>query len=307
MNYKSEILKFSIIFMIILVLIPVATAMDSNDTFYEEYDCSDNEDVIAEYDNCEVEDTQEDLSSDSHNSEDFQENNIEENSDYDSEIETDGEEDEIKSVIEFNNYSADVTHEVIDSSQSSGNQIELTTDFEQISYDINESSDEELTIEEISVEIKCSFISKFNIESKNSLDDILHCGNGNFSKNYHRYLFKVIELKNHLLMSNFTPLDDIITDNADGQLIVSINKITTDFIYSIDNAIIKDGYSVFLSGFCFLNFSTYYFDAAFSCELYINYFFSCDNAVTFENFSSELLNISENLTCYQGLFDRIQK
>ena len=41
MNLKSGILKLSIIFMLILLMIPVATAMDSEDAFYIEYDYPD--------------------------------------------------------------------------------------------------------------------------------------------------------------------------------------------------------------------------------------------------------------------------
>ena len=48
MNVKSKILKLSIMFMLILVLIPVIAAEDSSEAFYIEYaeDC--NDDVIVE-------------------------------------------------------------------------------------------------------------------------------------------------------------------------------------------------------------------------------------------------------------------
>ena len=54
MNLKSNVLKLSILFLLILVLIPAASAMDSNETFYIEYDNTDCGDVVDEY---EVEDT----------------------------------------------------------------------------------------------------------------------------------------------------------------------------------------------------------------------------------------------------------
>ena len=48
MNVKTKILKLSIIFMLILVLIPVVAAEDSSESFYIEYAEESSDDVVVE-------------------------------------------------------------------------------------------------------------------------------------------------------------------------------------------------------------------------------------------------------------------
>ena len=270
MNLKSDILKLSIIFMLILVFIPVATAMDSNDTFYIEYDTSDYEDVVDEEISHPVEDTQDHESSHeeavetsdtfngdiSENHEEIsQSNNIEEN-----EIEISKSEcnhNQEISIPELNEDDIDISDdiEVIESKLVYDT---VMDDIDDLAENINETVEDELTYEENSV--NQDLISKHDIKINFLLIDVYYDEISNFSTSFNHdndFMTKMFELKEKLLLK-----EDIQTyfDNQakhDCEEIVCINKITSDYAYYIDNSIVgAESIVTFVS--CFSNFKSYF-------------------------------------------------
>lgn len=296
MNLKSEILKLSIVFMLVLVLIPVASAMDSDDAFIEEYN-SDDEGFVIEYEDCKVEDSQDDVSDQGEH------DNINSHKDY-SDEDSDNqiidhldnhqneahnqnkpayEEDTVSEHVEN---SFEVTPDVDDSSRTSEETICLTPEFDEKNFDINETCDNELTLEKFSVDIKGSF---FIFNSDYSINNYFFNTNFNeidsLSSLKDKNRVKILELKNNLLLNqNLTSTNDNQKiSNLNHVLSININKITTNFAYSIDNSIVgSDSAAVSLTFSSFLNFDSC-FDAIFSCNfLLVKYLFSntCTSFVT---------------------------
>lgn len=268
MNLKSDILKLSIIFMLILVLIPVASAMDSNDTFYEEYDYSDCEEVVDEVVDYEVDDTQDYESSteeDYKTSDTVDEDLKDYNQDYQSYSHVTYEDDDQVIIPELNEDDVSVTHniDVIELETIYSNVIE---DINDLTDDINETSEDELTFDENSVNVQDSFISKYNIKVDFKLiDDLFYNGINYFGmsfNNYNRFMMKFLELKDNLLLNQGILMYFTNHEIDDSEEIHSINKITTDYAYNIDNSIVGADAIVNLLS-CFFNFESN-FDTIFS-------------------------------------------
>lgn len=266
MNLKSDILKLSIIFMLILVLIPVASAMDSNDTFYVEYDYSDSEEVVDEYVDCEVDDTQnqessaeEDFKASDTLDEDSTENYHEDQS-YNYEDYIEENHDEYIVIPELNVDDVGVTHniDVIELELIYENLIE---DINDLTDDINETSEDELTLDENSLNVQDSLISKYDIKVNFKLiDDLFYNGISYFGSpftNHDRLVTKILELKDNLLLNQDMQMYFTNHDIDDSEEIRSINKITTDYAYNIDNSIVGANSIVNLLT-CFFNFESYF-------------------------------------------------
>ena len=254
--------------MLILVLIPVASAMDSNDTFYEEYDYSDCEEVVDEVVDYEVDDTQDYESSteeDYKTSDTVDEDLKDYNQDYQSYSHVTYEDDDQVIIPELNEDDVSVTHniDVIELETIYSNVIE---DINDLTDDINETSEDELTFDENSVNVQDSFISKYNIKVDFKLiDDLFYNGINYFGmsfNNYNRFMMKFLELKDNLLLNQGMLMYFANHKIDDSEEIHSINKITTDYAYNIDNSIVGADAIVNLLS-CFFNFESN-FDTIFS-------------------------------------------
>ena len=154
--------------MLILLMIPVATAMDSEDAFYIEYSSPDDEVVIEEYDNFVEVDTQVDVSSPS-DVEDFVQDPVEE---YEDEVQK-SHDDAVDDVVEIPESVEDsdvITYYDGDISEDDEVKSEevISNDLnEMIKYENNnEISCDDLTLKVISVDIQGSFfISKIDLNS----------------------------------------------------------------------------------------------------------------------------------------------
>ena len=99
------------------------------------------------------------------------------------------------------------------------------------------------------------------------------------TNSFKRSLTKVLELKNNLLINNdirFIFADNF-ADNVDGDVIICADKITTDFVFSIDNSVIGDENLIFFvtTSYCF-NLNPC-FNASISCDFLVsNLFFGGD-------------------------------
>lgn len=282
MNFKSGILKLSIIFMLVLVLIPVASAMDSEGSFYQEYESSADQVAVEEYSNYEVEYTQADVSSDYDDN--YYDSNIEEETeDVPIEIEDvptsnqennpcDDDNEDAVEIAELNLNSVDeVTHDIVDQNID---EVEFETTSDEIADNIidnvYETSEEELKLEYISVNQGSIFISKYDATVNYLLiNKILYAEMTTFeSTSLNRGFFKVLELKNNLLIKQdlqTTYSEESEIDNLE-DIIICISNTSTDFAYSIDNSIIGDEYDIFIPNSCFINFKPC-FDAIFCCKL----------------------------------------
>ncbi len=268
--------------MLILVMIPVATAMDSDDAFYIEYDYQDEEVIVEEYDNIEV-DTQVDVSSQS-GEEDFVEDPVYE---YEDKIQYSQEEAEDAVEVPELIYNSDVVTHYDDMPEDEEVQCDelISTGLDNVKYNNNEISREDLTLEDISVDVQGSFfISKIDltgiyyiiIKELFNHETITLEATTPLSKNLHKVLeLKDILLTNERIQNNF---DCHKIAYLDDSLDVCINKITNDFAYSIDNSIVGDAHGVIFA-IAKSTFSIFYpcFDAAFSRDfLNVEYFFGGD-------------------------------
>lgn len=276
--------------MLILVLIPVASAMDSDDAFYEEYDYEDFEEVVVEYDNWEVDDTQIDTSSQSYDEGQEDHERIE-----DDFTEPVCESEDAVESPELNENSDFVTHDIdYASDEIADSKIALEAVDDSIMNNINETSNDELTLEDISVDVQGSiFISKVDISAnvivideifKNEITTLSETTS--FGKN----LSKVIELKDTLLINHeIQGCSDSSAIDHSIEIKACIDKITNDFAYSIDNSISGDAiiYSVIFNKSSFLNIYPC-FDAAFSRTfLHDEYFFGGDIFSAAEVFAND--------------------
>lgn len=282
MNFKSRILKLSIILMLVLVLIPVASAMDSEDAFYQEYDCGDEEVVVEEYSGWEVQYAQNEVSSeveiDSYEEPD--------NEDYYNGYDQDQVEEDANEIPEFNMDSVDVTP-YIDNQYVNDENEEISSEiYDNIVGDFEETSDDELTFnEKISVSQGSIFISKY--DATINVEIIGQIINTGFDEGKESKLNNdLAELKNNLLIkqdlktihSNDTIVDDLYN------IAIGVDYTSNDFAYSIDNSIVGDENVMYSAGTlsCFLNFYPC-FDATFSCDFLLDEYNFCGNFLICEH------------------------
>lgn len=265
MNLNSKILKLSLIIMLILLLIPSASAMDSEGSFYQEYEVPEDEGIVEEYGSYDVVDTQIDISSDYC----YEDEDLIDDSGISQQTVSDSE-DEVE-IAELNLDSAPETHDIIDQDIDEVDFGVTSQDIDNIINNVDETSSDELTYETISVNYQGSiFISKYDTTfNYNLINQILYTGMTTTFKStsLNRSVLKVLELKNNLLTKQDmqTFLDDNEIDEAD-DFIVCISNTSTDFAYSIDNSIVGDECRIFFIGnSCFLKFYPC-FDAIFCCK-----------------------------------------
>ena len=291
--------------MFVLVLIPVASAMDSDESFYQEYETAsdieyqDYEGVVEEYGNWQVVDAQEEISSDS---------------DYDGFDEIDTEysdqsqpqadnEDNIINVAEFEENSVIETHEIINE-DTSVDEVEYeisSQNVDDILNNINETSVEDLTIESI-VNQGSILISKYDDEvivNCVKINQILSAEMESTElTNLNRNIDKVLELKNNLLLKqdvqatfsgvNINELEDIVS---------CMNYINTDFAYSIDNSIVGNHAGIFSAGqSCFIKLSPC-FAATFCDFLSVECFFFGDFIIASGIFCDFVVEYSQCNLC----------
>lgn len=270
MNLKSNVLKLSILFLLILVLIPAASAMDSNETFYIEYDNTDCGDVVDEY---EVEDTsiehspKENVETSESFSEDQCNNQEEEISN--NNIESSYEEISQISNVEYNQEVITPELNEDDVSVSRNNIIVIESelvningidDFDNLTNGIDETGESEFTFNEKCVYQDLLFISKYESNLNFLLIDAFYnkvCYSESSLNENDDITTKIFELKEKLLLKH-----DMVAyfDNQVDEIeeIACINKITTDFAYYIDNSIVgADSMVNFQS--CFSNFKSYFY------------------------------------------------
>lgn len=289
--------------MFVLVLIPVASAMDSDESFYQEYEtasdieCQDYEGVVEEYGNWQVVDAQEEISSDS---------------DYDGFDEIDTEysdqsqpqadnEDNIINVAEFEENSVIETHEIINEDTSVEVEYEISSqNVDDILNNINENSVEDLTIESI-VNQGSILISKYDDEvivNCVKINQILSAEMESTElTNLNRNIDKVLELKNNLLLKqdvqatfsgvNINELEDIVS---------CMNYINTDFAYSIDNSIVGNHAGISAGQSCFIKLSPC-FAATFCDFLSVECFFFGDFIIASGIFCDFVVEYSQCNLC----------
>lgn len=279
MNFKSKILKLSIIFMLVLVLIPVANAMDSEDAFYQEYECVDDEGFVEEYTDWEVVYAPEEVSSEVEVV-DCEESDINNYENFDDcSVNNQAEEDAIE-IPEFNMESIDVTPYVDEQVIVGENEISSEI-CDNVAAVTEGNSDDELTFnDKISVNQGSIFISKHEATLNVEIINII-VNTGMESSKTSNLNNDLIELKNNLLIkqdiktihSNYV----IIVDDL-YNVVISVDNINSDFAYSIDNSIVGDANAMFSAGAfsCFLNFYPC-FDATFSRDFLICEYNFCGN------------------------------
>lgn len=304
MNLKSKILKLSIILMFVLVLIPVASAMDSDESFYQEYETAsdieyqDYEGVVEEYGNWQVVDAQEEISSDS-DYDGFDEIDTEYSDQSQPQVDN---EDNIINVAEFEENSVIETHEIINE-DTSVDEVEYeisSQNVDDILNNINETSVEDLTIESI-VNQGSILISKYDHVIVNcvKINQILSAEMESTElTNLNRNIDKVLELKNNLLLKqdvqatfsgvNINELEDIVS---------CMNYINTDFAYSIDNSIVGNHAGIFFVGqSCFIKLSPC-FAATFCDFLSVECFFFGDFIIASGIFCDFVVEYSQCNLC----------
>ena len=271
MNLKSNVIKLSILFMLILVLIPVASAMDSNETFYIEYDNADCGDVVDEY---EVEDTSvehspnENVEASDSFSDDQYNNHVEE-------ISINNMESSYEEISQINNveYNQEVITPILNEDDVSVSKdyiivieselvnINVSDDFDNLTNDMDKTSENEFTHKENSVYRDLLFISKYGSNLNFLLIDAFYnkvCYSESSLNENDDITTKIFELKEKLLLKHDMQahFDNQIVDEVEE--IVCINKITTDFAYYIDNSIVGAD-SMFCFQSCFSNFKSYFY------------------------------------------------
>lgn len=293
MNFKSRILKLSIIFMLVLVLIPVASAMDSEDAFYQEYDVGDSEGLVEEYSDIEVEYTQVEVSSDSEYEAHSETESEEIISDQSHEQEVDNE--DAPEIAEFEIDSVDnINNDIIEDQNIDDVILDDIADeiFDDFIDNVDETCDEELTLEKISVNQGSIFISKCDaniIDNSHFISSMIFNGfDADKPTNFDRNLFRIIKLKDNLLIKHDTQSTEGHEINPENIIMtVSVDKISNDFAYSIDNSIVGDDHAVYVMVYSFSYFDSC-FDAIFCC-----------NFLTFMNsFCGNFLDV-EYISCFR--------
>ena len=287
MNVKSKILKLSIL-MLVLVLIPAVAAEDTSESFYIEY--AESEDVIVEeaysIENVEYacEDTSDnDIGEVEYDHEDLKTSEVEEVHEDLSAPENHFIEDDNDAVfIEPEEGSFDVTHNV-----QENDDVQYISNENTEIIDVDEFEEDDLTIEDVSVINQASFfISKhsYNFKVIIMIEELV-METAFKTSSFKRSSSKILELKNNILINQDVEIilgNDLIAI-VDGNMIVCINKILSDYIFSIDNSVIGDGNMIFIYNSCFLKFD--------SC---FNAFIFCD-LLTFEHFFVSDFSIASKL------------
>lgn len=286
MNFKSRILKLSILFMLVLVLLPAIAAEDSSEAFFIEYEDPNDEVIVEETDSIEeMNQAQVDVSPSSEVADDIEVNLQDIPVQDQSEIEESNEDTNII-IPEQAKCSVVETHDVIEEN----NDDEKITDLycenvvENINHnncnDVNEDSGCEQIIDDISIINQGSIInSEISYNNLIVVSGVYMEANCFKTNSFKRSLTKVLELKNNLLINNdirFIFADNL-ADNVDGDVIICADKITTDFVFSIDNSVIGDENLIFFvtTSYCF-NLNPC-FNASISCDFLVsNLFFGGD-------------------------------
>lgn len=285
MNFKSGILKLSILLMLVLVLLPAIAAEDSSEAFFIEYEDQSDEVIVEETDSIEeMNQAQVDVSLDS-DLEDEVEVSSQDTPVQDQSFETE-EINEDTNIIVQEQIDCPVveTHDVIEETHDDEKSTDLYCEnvVENINYnnnDVNEESRCEL-IDDISIINQGSvFISKANYDNLIAVNEVYMEANCFKTSSFKRSLTKALELKNTLLINNDIKFifADNLADNIDGDVIICADKITTDFVFSIDNSVIGEGNLIFFvtTSYCF--YLNPCFNTSISCDFFdVGYFFGGD-------------------------------
>lgn len=311
MNFKSGILKLSILIMLVLVLLPAIAAEDSSEAFYVEYTYESAEEVIVEDSGpvYEVEEAWEDVSPNYEMKMTVDEEEIGEDVHFQdqSAVEIDDAvmiQEEVEcSVVETYNNNIDVIEE--------GDELfnnEFCEDvIDNVNYNDIDDVDRDVTIEDFRIIKQGSVIfvsEEVNDNSNIILINELFTEATNYETNgFKRSLIKALELKNNLLINqevSFVFADNCMAD-VDGDIIVCTDKITTDFVFSIDNSVVGGADLIIFSctSFC-LDFTPFY-DAFIFCNFFdFESFFGGVNKI---QHSFSLSNSYFNIVCkFFGLF-----
>ena len=315
MNMKSNILKLTLLTVLVLVLIPVVAAENSTDTFYIEYDVGDDEVCIEEYQNFDNIQDDAQVKSSSDNEIDLETDGSNINIDKSSEVDKSFDYVDDKNIIADYD-SALEPHDIV-SVENNCSLLDDCADFSDVDFDVNESSDDGFTVETDYLKESLFTVPNFKILYiiDNFLDlteDTIFCQTCSFNmSNSARTILKNLELKESLLNDNFAVVYYMY---ANGVVVIQVNgedfnnKNLGDFVYSIDNSIIgSEAISfVFLTG-SFLNTSfsnnnfymnDYTFFEHYCCELILNKFSKNSEILCFRD-SSIIFNqvFMENLEC----------
>lgn len=273
MNGKF-ILKLTIVLMLVLVLIPVVAAEDFSESFYIEYADESSEDVIVDYSYSieEVDHAFEETSLDIKIDEVEPVEEISTHEDYHSvELIEEGYDD---IVIEHVESSYEETHDIFPENPDI-NYISNENFADICDEDINENEDDLTYIEKIHINHVSLFNSKHDYNANCVLINELFLGTTNSeTSDFKRSLSKILELKNDILINlDIEMISDELIEIVNSDIIVSINKISTNFIFSIDNSVFADGYMIPVNNSSFLKFNSFF--NAFSFDsLTFEHFFS---------------------------------
>lgn len=284
MNFKPNILKLSIIIMLVLVLIPAIAAENSTETFFEEYEVAEEEVCVEEY-----------VFSDEYYEEAAQ---VETSKSH--EIEAVNEDDYIDDASCFVNESVKMNDDdvnvivaeeksaldpqnIIDDAENQTTEL-LCGDFTEINDNIIESSDDEITLETQSIDVNTVniSISNFNVMTFNLsfLNNVIFCSPFSFkTTGFSRNILKNLDIKDDLLNDDWV----CVYYNVNGIVVIQLNdgeiieKHIGDFAYSIDNSIIGDEGRHFCELATFSTFNNIYDNTSFVNEfLYKTVEFSSD-------------------------------
>lgn len=274
MNFKSGILKLSILIMFVLVLLPTIAAEDSSEAFFVEYTYESDEVVVEESGPIyEVEEAWEDVSPSYEMKMTINEEELGEDVHFQDQS---GEIDDAVIIQEEVECFVVESHNIIDEIEGSDELFnnEFFEDvIDNVNYNDIDDIDCDVTIENVSIIKQGSLIFNFD-EVKNNSNSILINELFTEAANYEthtfkRSLIKAFELKNNLLINH--DVSFIFADNCmdvDGDIIICTDKITNDFVFSIDNSVVGGADLIVFSctSFC-LNF-TPCFDAFISCNFF---------------------------------------
>ena len=286
MNFKSRILKLSILFMLVLVLLPAIAAEDSSEAFFIEYEDPNDEFIVEETDSIdEMNQAQVDVSPISEVEDNVEVSSQDTPVQDQSEIEESDEDTNIIIIPEQAECSVVETHDVVEENSDDEKITDLYCEnvVENINHnnnDVNEDSGCEQIIDDISIINQGSLVnSEISYNNLIVVSEVYMEANCFKTNSFKRSLTKVLELKNNLLINNdirFIFADNLV-DNVDGDVIICADKITTDFVFSIDNSVIGDENLIFFvtTSYCFN--LTPCFNASISCDfLMSNLFFGGD-------------------------------
>lgn len=279
--------------MLVLVLIPAIAAQDSSEAFFIEYSDESDEVIVEESDSiAEIEEVQNEVSVISEVEEDIEESYSDTPvQDQSFEIE---ENDDADIIISEQIDCSGVTHDIIE--EVDDEQVSSVYYYENISKSLDDIDEmgEELTIKNISINYQVSvFNSKVDKFDNNIIlihnlymetaNNEIHC--------YKRSLIKFLELKNDLLVNQCIQVlsTDNLIDDEDIEIVTCADKITGDFVFSIDNSVIGDENAIiFVSASYCLNFIPC-FDAFVCCNFFLDEYFFGGDFVTATGFFGNFL------------------